>query len=213
MSPLRDSDRLPTFEKFLEGLKPERLWKRIQDGEELKFPPELGCVGCLTELVGWHIWLVLLGAGLGAIILDWQKFGLDWTRLLPELGALIFLALVAWHMFVVDKYQLVLRISGADIIAEERVVKVCKNTIRLKDCRDAVPASKGPAHGSGLGLGGIIISSKNGEQLLIGKHLDSQYSVIVADFFKFIIGQMQSGSTEAISSKNSNEGLDTQKSG
>jgi len=179
----------PSFEKACsERFKPETLWNRIQDGEEVKFPRDYDKrAGCLVGIIDRHIWLLMFVGALGFIIADWQQFGLDLRGLLSALVVLFLLGVFRWEMFVAANYQLVLRDSGADIVAEEHLVKVWKNTVRLKDCVDAVPAPKG----------GIIISSKNGERLLIGKHLNSQYSVIVADFFKFMIGQMQTASGEA----------------
>ena len=201
MCPLRAPDRLSTLETtFLERLNPESLWKRIQDEGEVKFPADRdGSAGCLIRLVGGHIWLVLFAGLLGVILVDWQKFGLDLTRLLPEIGTLIALALMRWHVFLTWNYQLVLRASGADIVAEEQLVRVRRKTIRLMHCLDAVPAGKG----------GVTISFKDGERVLIGKHLDLDYSKIVADFFKFMIAEIQPSSAQEPGKKLSEEGVNS----
>jgi hypothetical protein len=187
----------PTFERtFSERFKPETLWNCIQDGGELKFPPDYEKrAGCLVGMIARHIWLLMFVGALGFIIADWQQFGLDLRGLLSALVVLFLLTLFRWEMFVAANYQLVLRVSGADIVAEERLVKVWKNTIRLKDWHDAVPAPKG----------GVIISSKNGQQLLIGKHLGPQHSMVVADFFKFSIGQMEAPSVKGAGGEGDNE--------
>jgi hypothetical protein len=196
MSPSRYSDRLSTNSEK-ERFQPEDLWKLIQDKGEVRFPPpQEDLTGCLAQVAGGHVWLVLLCALLGAIFLDWQRFGLDLIRLLPCLGALIMLALFRWQIFVIVNYKLVLMESGPDIIAEEHLVRVWRNTISPKDCDDAVPAPKG----------GIIICSKNGEKLLVGKYLSPRYSAIVADFFRFIIAEMKVGRTLG---RHISEGKDT----